>query len=139
MPFSFPQKIKFRHCDPAGIVFYPRYFEMMNDTVEDFFEKVAMFPFAAMHMNSGIPTAAIEAQFQAPTRLGDQLEIMLSVTKLGRSSLSFAYDARCGQEQRFTATSTVVFIDDTGRPAPWTDSVRARLEQHINKETQDGE
>ena len=34
--FSFSQDIGFRHCDPAGIVFYPRYFEMMNDAVELF-------------------------------------------------------------------------------------------------------
>ena len=37
MAFTYPHKVLFRHCDPAGIVFYPRYFEMMNDTVEAFF------------------------------------------------------------------------------------------------------
>ena len=137
MPFIYNQKIKFRHCDPAGIVFYPRYFEMMNDTVEAFFETVAQFPFAAMHADSGIPTAGIEAQFQAPSRLGDQLHIALSITKLGRSSLGFAYEARCADEQRFTATSTVVFIDNTGRPAPWTDAVRARIQQHMEEEPSD--
>ena len=29
--------IEFNHCDPAGIVFYPRYFEMTNSVVENFF------------------------------------------------------------------------------------------------------
>ncbi|MEL6103010.1 MAG: acyl-CoA thioesterase, partial [Pseudomonadota bacterium] len=28
MSFQFLQKVLFKHCDPAGIVFYPRYFEM---------------------------------------------------------------------------------------------------------------
>lgn len=131
MPFTYQQPVKFRHCDPAGIVFYPRYFEMINDTVEAFFEEVVKVPFAELHQKTGVPTAGIEAQFQAPSRLGDHLEITLSVTKLGRTSLSFAYDARCQGEQRFSAASTVVFIDETGRPTPWTDDMRARLQDHM--------
>ena len=27
--------VRFAHCDPAGIVFYARYFEMINGVVED--------------------------------------------------------------------------------------------------------
>ena len=33
-PFTAEMTVAFRHCDPAGIVFYPRYFEMINDFVE---------------------------------------------------------------------------------------------------------
>ena len=29
--------VRFQHCDPAGIVFYPRYLEMINQTVEEWF------------------------------------------------------------------------------------------------------
>ena len=35
--FTYEEKVLFRHCDPAGIVFFPRYFEMINDCVEYFF------------------------------------------------------------------------------------------------------
>ena len=41
-------QIEFNHCDPAGIVFYPRYFEMVNSVVENFFREVAGHSFAAM-------------------------------------------------------------------------------------------
>lgn len=127
MAFTHPQKIMFRHCDPAGIVFYPRYFEMMNDTVEAFFDQIVAFPFSAMHQTSGIPTVEIEATFTAPSRLGDNLEIALTCTKLGRTSLGLAYDARCGSQQRFAASSTVVFINEVGQPQPWPADVKARL------------
>ena len=30
--------VQFAHCDPAGIVFYARYFEIINEVVEDWFE-----------------------------------------------------------------------------------------------------
>ena len=33
MAFIAQRKVRFQHCDPAGIVFYPRYFEMLNSVV----------------------------------------------------------------------------------------------------------
>ena len=30
MPFTTTRKVRFEHCDPAGIVFYPRYFAMFD-------------------------------------------------------------------------------------------------------------
>ena len=39
-------QIEFNHCDPAGIVFYPRYFEMTNSVVENFFADVVGRSFA---------------------------------------------------------------------------------------------
>jgi 4-hydroxybenzoyl-CoA thioesterase len=134
MRFIYSQDIKFRHCDPAGIVFYPRFFEMMNDTVEAFFAERLLFPFAQMHQTSGIPTAKIEAEFHAPSRLGETLEITLTCTRLGRSSLDLRYDAQCDGEARFSGTSTIVFITNTGKSQPWPDPIRALLEHEIKGE-----
>ena len=46
-PFVSQVEVRFRHCDPAGIVFYPRYFEMINDFVEEWFDKGMGLPFHA--------------------------------------------------------------------------------------------
>jgi len=129
--FIYPQKILFRHCDPAGIVFYPRYFEMINDTVEAFFDQQLAFPFSAMHQTSGVPTVQIETTFTAPSRLGDDLEITLTCNKLGRTSLGLSYDARSAGEQRFTARSTLVFIDRNGKSQPWPSDIHAKLETEM--------
>ena len=34
-PFERPLRIRFAHCDPAGIVFFPQYLVMINNLVED--------------------------------------------------------------------------------------------------------
>ena len=34
-PFECDKLIRFHHCDPAGIVFYPQYFVLFNELVED--------------------------------------------------------------------------------------------------------
>ena len=35
--FSTQRKIRFSHCDPAGIVYFPHFFDMINGCVEDWF------------------------------------------------------------------------------------------------------
>lgn len=136
MAFSYPQKVRFKHCDPAGIVFYPRYFEMMNDCVEAFFDEKLGLPFSELHANGAVPTVEISTRFTAPSRLGDELAISLHVTRLGRSSMGLKTRATCGTEARFDTTSTLVLVNDTGRPQPWPDAIRGKINEFL--ETNNG-
>ena len=97
--------IEFNHCDPAGIVFYPRYFEMINSVVENFFEDYVGYSFARMHTGGnhhGVPTVSITCNFMAPSRLGDKVPFTLVVTGVGRSSLKVRITAAVGDEVRLT-------------------------------------
>jgi 4-hydroxybenzoyl-CoA thioesterase len=123
MKFEMDQKVLFKHCDPAGIVFYPRYFEMINDCAEAFFCKIGA-AFETLHPAAAGPTAQISAQFQAPSRHGDHLVIGLDVARIGGSSLDLIFEARAGGEQRFSAASTLVYVNATGRPQRWPDHLR---------------
>ena len=132
MTFTFIQKVLFKHCDPAGIVFYPRYFEMLNDCVEAWFDERIAMPFEAMHaVGGGVPTARIEAAFKAPSRHGDMLDIALSCTQVGRSSADLSFAGTCDGMPRFTASSTIVHVDADGRPARWPDAARRRIQDEI--------
>ncbi len=127
MTFHHPQKVLFRHCDPAGIVFYPRYFEMLNDCVEAFFDEALGWSFEAMHRVGAVPTVEISATFRAVSRHGDVLDFALDHDPPGRTSLALAFTVTCGEEQRLTARATIVNVDGAGRPTPWPDAIRARL------------
>lgn len=81
------EKIRFQHIDYAGIVFYPRYLEMLNCIVEDWFEEALDRPFSKMHETNGIPTVDLKVQFKKAARLGETLTKKLWVIKLGDSSL----------------------------------------------------
>lgn len=133
MAFNFPQKILFRHCDPAGIVFYPRFFEMINDCVEAFFEQELDFPFAEIHRDGAVPTAETSTRFLAPCRIGEELNMELEVTNLGRTSMGLALRAKCEGETRFETNSTLVFVNEQGRPQPWPDRVRHRIDHFLNR------
>lgn len=130
MAFTFTQPVMFKHCDPAGIVFYPRYFEMINDVVELFFADIG-YSFHRMHPDHGVPTAEIATTFNAPSRHGDDLLFTLAVTRVGRTSLGLGFNAVAGAETRLAATSTIVHVNATGRPEPWPDDMRAALSAHL--------
>lgn len=133
MAFNTQRKVRFQHCDPAGIVFYPRYFEMINSVVEDWFEEIVRHDFNQLHVESGtgVPTAAIDTQFHAPSRLGELLDFELTVQAVGRSSLTLQITAYCGKQKRLTSSSTLVYVDlNSGKPMPWTEAMR----QHFTVE-----
>ncbi|MEM6761390.1 MAG: thioesterase family protein [Pseudomonadota bacterium] len=126
--FVLPVKILFQHCDPAGIVFYPRYFEMVNLVMETFFETEVGFSYAKMHQESrvGVPTVAIDATFTAPSRMGDVVAFAMTVDRVGRTSLSVTMVGTCAGEERLSVCKTITFIDkESGRPTPWLPEFRA--------------
>jgi 4-hydroxybenzoyl-CoA thioesterase len=134
MTFTFPQKVLFKHCDPAGIVFFPRYFEMMNDCVEAFFDQIGS-PFETLHGGTGgVPTGRIETRFHAPSRHGDLLTLTLEGRRLGRSSFDFTIETACEGASRMSYAATLVFVGSDGTSTPWPDALRAGLTPYINDE-----
>ncbi|MDQ7079599.1 MAG: thioesterase family protein [Paracoccaceae bacterium] len=130
MSWSTTRKVEFSHVDGAGIVFYPRYFEMISSVIEEWFDRCLDYPFDRMHFHDrrGIPTAEINVKFMAPSRLGDVLEFSVHVTRLGNSSADVETTCRLGAQTRLIARQTLVRIDlDTGRPEPWPERMRARM------------
>lgn len=133
MGFRRSQKVMFKHCDPAGIVFYPRYFEMMNDCVEAFFDALG-HRFEEIHKAAATPTVRIETEFMRPSRHGDPLEFILQGHRLGRSSFDFTISTRCGEELRMTFKATLVYVDGSGKPSPWPQDIRRSLQDHMESE-----
>ena len=129
-------QIEFNHCDPAGIVFYPRYFEMVNSVIENFFADVVGRSFAQMHngASNGVPTVAMEAVFQKPSRLGDKVRFTLTVEKVGGSSVKMWIDGHGPDGLRLRVGMTLAWIDGM-KAAPWPKEMRAALEGY--RETQD--
>lgn len=128
------RKVRFGDVDGASIVFYPRYFEMLNAAVEDWFEDGLGVSFAQMHSDRqlGTPTVALEAQFLAPSRLGETLIVSVAPIELGRASCKLRYVISCGGEERVRAYGVLVCMDLAKRAAaPWPEDVRARIEADL--------
>ena len=130
---SFP--LRFAHCDPAGIAYYPNLFEICDAAIEDWTEKVVGAPRRVMHLEMGLalPTVTLEAEFVAVSRLGDLLDIAIDVTAVGRSSLGLRAEVSSGTERRFAVNyKQVLMTMATGEALAWPDDWRARLEQEMS-------
>lgn len=127
--FQSRRRVRFADCDAAGIVFFPRYFEMLNGVVEDWFAEALGASFRELHQERrvSVPTAAIEARFMRPSRLEDDLIFALTVTRLGGASCTLRHRIMAGDDLRFEATQTIVYVGSSLKPEPWPEAIRGRI------------
>ena len=82
-------------CDPAGIVFYPRFYAWM-DNVSHVLAREMGIPREAMippgNDMVGFPVVATQAEYFAPARMDDILEVRTWVSRIGRTSLSLRHE-----------------------------------------------
>ena len=100
--FHMPRRIRFADTDPAGIVYFPRYFVMTNDLVEEWFADALELPYRKIFEEGvrAVPLLNVAAKFPAPRRLGDMLDFSLAVSRLGTKSFTLKIEAHCGEELR---------------------------------------
>jgi 4-hydroxybenzoyl-CoA thioesterase len=128
--FERPLLIRFSHCDPAGIVFFPRYLAMFNDLVEDWVTEALGIPYAELlgPRRTGLPSVSLNCQFSAVSRMGDEVMLGLSLEHIGRSSLRLNLGCRSGTEQRVQVQQVLVATSlDTHRPIPIPDDLRQAM------------
>ena len=125
--------IRFSHCDPAGIVYFPHYFDMFNGLIEDWYGQALGYDFAGLVMGSryGFPFVHIECDFKVPSRMGDVIDLTLMVERIGRSSLGIAIIChRDGVERLRARMVTAMMSLETRAAVPLPDDLRDRLEAY---------
>ena len=130
--FTVDIPVRFQHTDPAGIVFYPRYFEMINQVVEDWFAEALELDFQTLHgrHGCGVPTVHIDCDFKRASRLGDDLRFALRLAALGNISFTLELSASCRGEERLGATVVLAFVTlDDLEPRPIPNDLRRAMER----------
>lgn len=139
MSFVHHTPVRFAHVDAAGIVFYPRFFEMLNAAVEDWFAALGR-DFRALHLEDriGTPTVRLEADFLAPAMLGEELAITLMPVKVGTSSCTFRFGFACTGTERLRGEGVLVCMDlEARRSRPWPETIAASLRAALASDLDD--
>lgn len=136
-----PIDVGWGHCDPAGIVYFPRFFEMFHAAMESWFGAPPPaglgLPYQSVIVGRrlGFPSVHTEADFRVPTRFGERIDVELRVAKLGRTSITLDYVVRGpAGELRATGRTVVAVMDlDPSSPThhrgcPLPDDIRAAIE-----------
>jgi len=80
--------IEWGDCDPAGIVYYPRYFAYFDNCTAALFEAAGLpkHEMLKSYRIVGIPMVDTRARFIAPSRFGDDVVVESSISEWRRSS-----------------------------------------------------
>ena len=115
MKFEVRKLIRFHHCDPAGIVFYPQFFYLLHEVQEDFLAHIGFAEHTMIEGGAGVPIVDMKTEFLGMCRHGDLLTLSLALTRIGNASVGMHYEihalAQSGQEStaiKLRADSVVV-------------------------------
>jgi 4-hydroxybenzoyl-CoA thioesterase len=134
MSFKVRTQVRFAHIDAAGIVFYPRYFEMLNGAVEDWFDQDLGCPFSTLHKVRGLgaPTVHLETDFVAACELGEWVDISLEVERLGDKSVTLSFAFTVAGERRLGGKVVLVCMQlGVKRALAWPDDLRAGMQNAL--------
>ena len=105
-------EIEWGDCDAAGIVFYPRYFAMLDAATAHLLEKAVgmkKIEWRRKYGIVGIPMVDTGAKFIVPSRYGDVITIETQATALRRSSFDIAHRVFKGETLAIEAHETRVW------------------------------
>jgi Predicted thioesterase len=127
--------IRFSHCDPAGIVYFPHYFDMFNGLIEDWYTEQLGVDYSKLILNDrhGFPFVHIETDFKIPSRMGEHLDLTLLLTKIGKSSLSVVIVGHLGGVERLRARLVTAMMSlETQQKVKLPDVLREKFETYLN-------
>ena len=132
--FSVEVPIRFSNCDPAGIVYFPEFFDLINSLVEDWFTIGMDTSYADLMMRRhiGTPTIDVQCEFIKPCRYGEHLLLELAVTKLGRTSFQLRETGTVAGELRWRTRHVLCFLSTvTYRPVPVPEGLREKMARYM--------
>jgi len=132
--FRVEYPIRFSHCDPAGQVYFPRFFDLLHDAMEDWFNTGLKERFADLLMTQqlGTPTVGTQCDFISPARFGDTLTIELTILRLGNSSIELGFNASIEGRACLKCRHTIcMFSKETRKAVPIPESLRNRMQEYV--------
>jgi 4-hydroxybenzoyl-CoA thioesterase len=99
--YSTARIVRFSDCDPAGIVYTPRFIDLVNGVIEDFFQAELQINYHEMIgiKRVGLGYASVDTDFFKPAFMGDRLVFTPLLTHIGRTSAIFLIHCFRGVEE----------------------------------------
>ena len=105
-------QIQWGDCDPANIVYYPRYFEMFDDSTSIMFEAAGFSKQDIIRKYGlvGIPMVDTRAKFHIASTHGDWITIETKIESIKRSSFEVKHYVYKGEDLAIEGFETRVLV-----------------------------
>jgi 4-hydroxybenzoyl-CoA thioesterase len=114
IPYIIRRTVKWGECDPAGIVYTPRFLDWILEAAESFFADIVGVDWFQLNQRDGLgsPSVSTKIDFRKPIKHGDPFSICVLVRKLTRSTITYVMRGRNGAgELCFEAELVSCIID----------------------------
>ena len=128
MDHKFKIRVYYEDTDMAGIVYYANYLKYIERARSDWVRGIGVDQ-NAMREDDGVVFAVrrVEADYHAPAKFDDQLEVRTSVQTVTGARLVMEQSLHGGESLLFSAVVTVVCVNDAGLPARLPANIRLML------------
>jgi 4-hydroxybenzoyl-CoA thioesterase len=127
--------VRWSEADPAGIVFYPRFFEWFDLGTEALFESLGLawrelFPAEGI---VGVPIVETGARFASPVRYGDEVRIETTVTEVRDKTFRVEHEISVGARRCATGFEVRAWVARPSSPggALQAKSIPARVASRL--------
>jgi len=121
--FKTRRVVRLRDTDAAGVIFFVNYFNFAHETYELFLEEIGYSPRRIIQQESFLlPIVHAESDYHQMIGLEDEVTIVLSVNRIGKTSFTLVYDYFLENQELVGSVKTVhVCVDKSTlkkRPIP---------------------
>jgi acyl-CoA thioester hydrolase len=129
--FSFPKRVRFAEVDAQGVVFNSRYLEYFDIGIVEYWRAAGIYGGVGLGGGPEMHVVSANVVYRAPILLDEMVAIAIRCSRIGRTSLTFAFELHCrdGEDLRATGEEVHVHVAEVrGRPTPLPEAVIAKFE-----------
>ena len=129
--FTWNVRVYYEDTDAGGIVYYANYLKFFERARTEWLRAIDVGQHELLQRDDAMfVVKSVSADYHAPAKLDDVLQLTLIIEKLGRASIVFVQQAWCGERLLNTARVKVGCVDAALRPRAVPAAVAAKMLAH---------
>jgi len=129
--FKIKRRVQFAETDAAAIMHFANYYRMMEEVEHAFWRSIGMSVLTLYNeQHLSWPRVATGCEYFAPAYFEDELELALSIAKVGNRSVTYAVEFRRDGGRIAAGRTTAVCCtvsEGVFKPTPIPEGIRAKL------------
>jgi acyl-CoA thioester hydrolase len=123
------KRIYYHDTDSGGVVYYANYLKHLEEGRTEFLRSLGIDTSEYAGKDVMFPVVRIEADYKAPARYGDIIEIYTSVEKVGNASVCFIQQVKKGDILLLACKVVWACVDGKMKAKPVPEEIKGRLSE----------
>ena len=110
--FSYNFRIRYSEVDAQKIVYNSHYLTFLDVSIFEFFDAIGFNQEEYIkETNNEFHTVRAVVEYKAPATLGDTIEVLTRIKKIGNSSITFEQEIYLHESDKLLATGEIIWVN----------------------------